>query len=63
MFRPANGDAASVKNFRVKMTLPGIMANTSASDFYPLEQMQMQRFDGEGWVRFGPLIGAGDTGS
>ena len=54
--------AASVKDFRVKMTLPGIMANTSASDFYPVEQMQMQRFDGEEWIRFGPLISA-ETGS
>jgi branched-chain amino acid transport system substrate-binding protein len=51
--------AASVKDFRVPGLLPGINANTSATDFYPLEQMQMQRFEGEGWVRFGEIISAG----
>ena len=50
--------AASFKNFRVRGLLPGIMANTSATDFYPLEQMQMNKFDGKSLVRFGPLIGA-----
>ena len=50
--------AASLKDFRVRGTLPGIKANTSATDFYPIEQMQMNRFDGKGLVRFGPLIGA-----
>ncbi|MDP6812292.1 MAG: ABC transporter substrate-binding protein, partial [Alphaproteobacteria bacterium] len=50
--------AASIKNFRVRGLLPGILANTSANDFYPVEQMQMNKFDGKKLVRFGPLIGA-----
>lgn len=51
--------AANIKDFRVPMTLPSIRANTGADDFFPLEQMQMIEFDGEKWVRFGPLLSAG----
>ena len=29
------------------MLLPGIKINTSPTDFYPIEQMQMMRFNGE----------------
>ena len=51
-------EAANIRNLRVKMLLPGILINTSGSDFYPIESMQMQRFNGEGWERFGDLISA-----
>jgi branched-chain amino acid transport system substrate-binding protein len=50
--------AASFKKFRVRGLLPGIYANTGPNDFYPVEQMQMMRFDGKGNIRFGPLISA-----
>jgi branched-chain amino acid transport system substrate-binding protein len=50
--------AASLKDFRVRGALPGIKANTSATDFYPIEQMQMNKFDGKNLVNFGPIIGA-----
>ncbi len=53
--------AASLNNFRVPGLLPGIMANTSATDFYPLEQMQMMRFKDKGWELFGEVIGAGGS--
>jgi hypothetical protein len=36
--------------------LPGIRIKTSATDFYPLEQVQMMRFTGEKWQFFGPII-------
>ena len=51
-------EAASVKNLEVPMLLPGVQINTSATDFYPIEQLQLQRFDGKNWVRFGDLIDA-----
>jgi hypothetical protein len=38
------------------MLLPDITLNTSPSDHYPIEQMQLQKFDGQNWVRFGPAI-------
>ena len=50
--------AASFKKFRVRGLLPGIVANTGPADFYPVEQMQMMKFDGKGNVRFGPTISA-----
>jgi branched-chain amino acid transport system substrate-binding protein len=37
--------------------LPGIKISTGPTDFYPIEQLQMQRFKGEKWELFGPVIG------
>jgi branched-chain amino acid transport system substrate-binding protein len=51
--------AASLKGFAVPMLLPGIKINTSPTDFYPIEQEQLARFDGERWVLFGELFDAG----
>lgn len=48
--------AASLNNVHVPMLLPGISLNTSAKDFFPLEQMQLQRFNGERWELFGQVI-------
>ena len=49
-------EAANLHDFRVPMLLPGIMINTSPTDFAPIKQIQMGRFDGERWRLFGPLI-------
>jgi branched-chain amino acid transport system substrate-binding protein len=49
--------AASLKNVELPMLLPGIKVNTSATDFFPIEQMQLAKFDGKTWVLFGDLIG------
>ncbi len=52
--------AASLKGVKQPMLLPGIEINTSATDFYPIEQMQMQKFTGDRWELFGEIIsGAG----
>ncbi|MBT4042288.1 MAG: ABC transporter substrate-binding protein [Rhodospirillaceae bacterium] len=50
--------AASLHKVMIPMLLPGMYADTSPTDFYPVEQMQMTRFDGTRSVRFGPLISA-----
>jgi branched-chain amino acid transport system substrate-binding protein len=50
--------AASLKDFVVPMLLPGIKINTSPTDFYPIEQEQLARFDGEIWVPFGEIYDA-----
>jgi len=50
--------AANLKDVEVPMLLPGVKMNTSATDFFPIEQLQLQRFDGKKWVRFGELIDA-----
>ena len=38
------------------MLLPGIKVKTSPTDFFPIEQMQLQKFKGEKWELFGPVI-------
>ncbi|MGA2995717.1 ABC transporter substrate-binding protein [Bradyrhizobium sp.] len=48
--------AASLKNFAPDMLLPGITINTSATDFAPIKQLQMERFKGEKWELFGEII-------
>ncbi len=48
--------AASLHDFTVPMLLPGIKINTSPTDFAPVKQVQMARFDGVQWRLFGPLI-------
>jgi ABC-type branched-subunit amino acid transport system substrate-binding protein len=48
--------AVSLKNFDSPMLLPGVRINTGASDYYPIEQMQLARFDGKRWVLFGEVL-------
>ncbi len=50
--------AASITNLELPMFLPGILVNTSATDYMPVKQMQLARFDGKRWVRFGGLVGS-----
>jgi branched-chain amino acid transport system substrate-binding protein len=56
-------EAANLKNFEVGMFLPGVKANTSPTDFFPVEQMQLMRFKGEKWDLFGPVIDGSLSGS
>ena len=53
--------AASLKNFSSDVMLPGIKVNTGPDDFFPIEQMQLMRFDGEAWRLFGDVI-TGEVG-
>lgn len=50
--------ALNLKDLELPMLLPGIKINTSATDHLPVEQMQMMRFDGKQWVRFGEVLDA-----
>jgi branched-chain amino acid transport system substrate-binding protein len=52
--------AASLKDFTPDTLLPGITISTSATDFAPISQLQMQRFTGNKWERFGEII-SGDV--
>jgi len=55
--------AASLKGLQLPMLLPGIVVNTSASDYAPLEQMQMMRIAAGRWERFGSVRSGIDAGS
>jgi branched-chain amino acid transport system substrate-binding protein len=50
--------AANIKNFELPLLLPGMKVNTSPTDFAPVEQEQLAKFDGERWVVFGDVIDA-----
>ena len=50
--------AASLKDFRTEVLLPGIKINTGADDFAPISSLQLQRFKGEKWELFGDVINA-----
>ena len=48
--------AANLRNFELPMLLPGIVINTSATNFAPIQQAQMRRFNGQRYVPFGPVL-------
>jgi len=48
--------AANLKNLELPILIPGIRINTGPHDYSPVEQMQLQRFDGKQWVLFGDII-------
>jgi branched-chain amino acid transport system substrate-binding protein len=54
--------AANLHDLQVGMLLPGITVNTSPTDFAPVKQMQMQRFNGQTWELFGPILNGALTG-
>jgi len=48
--------AESLHDMDNPTVLPGIKVNTSPTDHRPIRAMQMVRWDGKTWVRFGDLI-------
>jgi ABC-type branched-subunit amino acid transport system substrate-binding protein len=50
--------AASLKDFRTEVMLPGIKINTGPDDFAPISQLQLMKFKGERWNLFGDVISA-----
>ena len=50
--------AASIHDLKLPMLLPGITVSTSADDFAPIKQLQLEKFDGKTWQLFGEVISA-----
>ncbi len=48
--------AASIQDLKLPMLLPGIIVSTSPTDFAPIKQMQLAKFDGKVWKLFGDVI-------
>jgi branched-chain amino acid transport system substrate-binding protein len=48
--------AINIKGLTLPMLLPGILIETSPTDYRPIKSMQMQRFDGTKWQLVGELI-------
>jgi ABC-type branched-subunit amino acid transport system substrate-binding protein len=53
--------AASLKSFRSEILLPGITIDTSPTDFAPISQFNLMRFERDRFKRFGDVID-GDVG-
>jgi ABC-type branched-subunit amino acid transport system substrate-binding protein len=53
--------ATSLKNVVLDLSLPGMQINTSPTDYRVNKQLQMERFNGERWELFGPILE--DTGA
>ena len=49
--------AASMNKFRVETMLPGISISTAQDDFAPIQSVQLIKFDGKEWKRFGEIMG------
>jgi branched-chain amino acid transport system substrate-binding protein len=48
--------AANMHKLVVPLLLPGITINTGPKDFYPIQAVQLARFDGETWKLFGDVL-------
>jgi branched-chain amino acid transport system substrate-binding protein len=48
--------AASLHDLTLPMLLPGVTISTSPTDFAPIKQMQLEKFDGTTWKLFGEVI-------
>jgi branched-chain amino acid transport system substrate-binding protein len=53
--------ATSLKNVVIDLALPGVVGNTSPTDYRVNKQLQMMKFNGERWELFGPILE--DTGA
>ena len=53
--------ATNLHGLELPMMLPGITINTSPTNYYPVRQMQLMRWDGKRWVRFGEILAGGGT--
>jgi branched-chain amino acid transport system substrate-binding protein len=50
--------AANLSKFTVPLAVPGVEINTSATNFRPISQMQLGRFNGTNFERFGEVLSA-----
>ena len=53
--------ATNLAPLEVPTLLPGIRVSTSPNNYKPVRHMQLQRWDGNSWVRFGRVIEGADV--
>jgi branched-chain amino acid transport system substrate-binding protein len=49
-------EAANLKDQPNPVLFPGILVNTSPTNYHPMRQMQLQKWNGTNWEMFGPII-------
>jgi len=52
--------AANLHDLELPMLLPGIKVSTGPTDYFPVKQMQLMRWTGAQWQRFGALLSRDD---
>jgi len=53
--------AANLHDLELPTLLPGIKVNTSPTNYHPIRQMGLAKFDGTHWVRLGDIITGADN--
>jgi branched-chain amino acid transport system substrate-binding protein len=48
--------ATNLHNLDLPTRLPGIRLNTGPTNYRPMRALQLMRWDGKTWVRFGDVI-------
>ena len=48
--------ALSLEDFTTPLLLPGVTINTSATNYFPIREFHLLRFNGENWELFGDLL-------
>jgi branched-chain amino acid transport system substrate-binding protein len=48
--------ATNLAPMEIATLLPGVKVGTSPSNYHPIRHMQLQRWDGKSWARFGGVI-------
>jgi len=48
--------AASLKEIKLPLLLPGMAVSTGPDDYLPFQQLQLRRFNGKSWVGFGDVL-------
>ncbi len=48
--------ATGLRGVALPTLLPGIVLDTSPTNYHPIRRMQLQRWDGQSWRRFGNII-------
>ena len=49
--------ATNLRNLECPVLLPGIRINSSQTDFHPVKQMQLAKWNGSAWSLFGGVLG------
>ena len=50
--------ATNMRDVELPLMLPGVRVNTRPTDYEPIKQLQMLRFDGKNWETIGGIIGS-----
>jgi branched-chain amino acid transport system substrate-binding protein len=48
--------ATNIKDLELPVLLPGIRVNTSPTDYHTVRALQLARWNGKSWIRFGEIL-------